>query len=238
MKDDYISMKNQLQRIKDQIKSTAESMSKTDLNQVSKTIEKLEAFQGIIRNGIQDRIFKMKDQGSRITGIEFNWIGESDSLKKKEKIGPSSSETDFSRGLGLDLVEQISQKVWDSQIEKLSGILNEIKLPRDDDHKIIKKGNELSLDIQNLLFKQVGYMYKHKIISGEAVNKFFQSKITLETAALNMVHTIACSNNFESLLPVTLFNEWTAENYRNIYDGEYEERILIHTNHSLNMPDI
>ena len=96
----------------------------------------------------------------------------------------------------------------------------------------------MSFELQNLVFQQVGYMYKQNMISAEAFKEIFQSKRTLEIAALAMIHNTACSNTFRYFIPVTVLNEWTSENYRNIYEGEYEERILINTNYSLNVPDI
>jgi len=86
IKDDYILMGNQLKSIRDQFFSTSQdSMSKTDYDQISNTIEQLEAFQKLIQKGIQDRIYKMKDQGSRIKGMEIIGLGENDSLTKKSK---------------------------------------------------------------------------------------------------------------------------------------------------------
>ena len=93
------------------------------------------------------------------------------------------------------------------------------------------------LELQNIIFQQVGYMYKQKMISREAFKKFCQSKKTLEIAALSMVHTNAYQYFSRILIPVTALNEWTAENYRSIYEGEYEERILINNNYSLNLSD-
>jgi len=231
-------MGNQLQSIKHQLRSTSpDSMSKTDFDQVSHTIEKLEAFQKIIQKGIQDRIYKIKGQeGSRIKGIEMIWIDENASFDEGGKIASPSSEIGSPRELGSDLVEQISDRFWDAQVDGLSGILHGLPLHRDNVQKIIKEGNELSLELQNLIFQQVGYIYKQKIISGDAFKKFCQSKITLEIAAFNMMYT--CLKICGHYSPVTALNEWPSENYRNIYEGKYEESILINTNYSLNVPDI
>ena len=239
MKDDYILMKNQLQRIKHEINSTCpEFRSRPDFIKSSKTIEQLEAFQELIQKGIQDRIFKMEGQRSHIEQIEIHGLGENGPLKKKPKIASSSSETAFQKDLGVDLVEQISQRVWDGQVDKLSGILHRIPLHRDNDHKIMKEENDLSLELQKLLFQQVGYMYKQNMISREAFKKFCQSKLTVEIAAVNMIHTFPYYAPFTASTPITLLNEWTSENYRNIYEGEYEDRILINIHFSLNVPDI
>ena len=201
-------------------------MIPTDFDQVSKTIEKLEPFHKLIQKGIQDRIYKMENQGSRIKDIELLEIGDA---------SPSSEPAAFPRHLGLDIMEQIIQKVWDGQVNKLSVILHEISLPMDNYQKSRPKEDELFVELQNLIFQQVGYMYKQKMISGEAFKNFCQSKTTLEMAALNMIHT-AYTRLFNKLSPVTVLNEWTSENYRNIYEGKYKESILI--NYSLNVPDI
>ena len=223
-------MENQLQNIKEQWYSTSqEFMIPTYFDQVSKTIEKLEPFHKLIQKGIQDRIYKMENQGSRITNIEILGIGDA---------SHSSEPAAFPTHLGLDIMEQIIQKVWDGQVDKLSVILHEISLPMDNNQKSRPKEEELLVELQNLIFKQVGYMYKQKMISGEAFKKFCQSKITLEIAALNMIHTIASPMLLINLSPVTVLNEWTSENYRNIYEGEYEGRIIINTEFSLNVPDI
>ena len=231
IKDDYISMKNQLQSIKDQLRSPPESMSETDLDEVSHTIEQLEAFQKLIQKGIQDRIFKMKRQESHIKGIEMIGIRENGPLNKKAKIDSPSSETTLTRDLCLDLVEEISQRVWDGRVDELSGILNGLPLLRDNDQRIKKEEqNGLFLRFQHILFQQVSYMYKQKMISKEAFRKFSQSKITLEIAAFNMIRISPHSDVFRYLSPASIFiNEWTSECYRNIYKGEYEERILINT---------
>jgi len=142
-----------------------------------------------------------------------------------------SSETAVPRDLGLDLVAQISDRVWDGQVDKLSGMLHRLPIHRNNDQKIIKERSELSLELQNLIFKQVGYMYKQKMISGEAFKKFCQSKGTLEFAVFNMFH-IAGDNT------ATVLNEWSCETYRNIYEGKYEESILINPNYYLNVPEI
>ena len=222
MKDDYILMENQLQKIKHEFKTTSpKSMSENDFDQISHTIEQLEAFQKLIQKEIQDRIYKMKDQGSHIKEIQINGMGENSSLKNNANIASTSSGTAFQSDLGLDLVEEIILRVWDDRIDELSGILHEIPLPRDN-YQVFKLRNYMSLEIQNLIFHQVGYMNKHKIISGEAFKKFFQSKITLEIAALNMIYTTAYPKFFANLSPVTVLNEWTSEAYRKIYEGEYE----------------
>jgi len=239
MKYDYTLMKNQLQSIKDQFHSTSEYMKRTDFDRISKTIEQVEAFQKLIQKGTQDRIHKMKQNGSHIKDIEILGIGEKySSLKKKAKIASPSSETAFPRSLGVDLVEQISQRVWDAQVDKLSGILHGIPLLRDNDQYIMKEGNELSLELQNLLFQQVGYMYKQKMISGEAFKQFCQSKKTLEIAAFQMTHTTPYPELSRDLSPVTHLNEWTSEIYRNIYEGEYQEIVVLNIKFSLNVPDI
>ncbi|KNZ51450.1 hypothetical protein VP01_394g5 [Puccinia sorghi] len=95
---------------------------------------------------------------------------------------------------GLDIGEQIIQRTWDGQVDKLSGILHGIQLLRDNDQKIIKGGNKICFELQNFLFKQVDHIYMQKMISGEAFREFFQSKITLEIAASNMIHTTAYSD--------------------------------------------
>ena len=160
-------MKNQLQSIKDQFDSTSEFMNETDFNQVSKTIENLEAFQKLIQQGIQDKIHIMKSRGSRIQEIEILGIQENGSLNKKAKYSSTFSENPIPRVLILDLVENIRERVWDGQLDKLSFILHGIPLIRDENQKIKKKGNELSLELQKLLFQQVGYMYRQKMISRE-----------------------------------------------------------------------
>jgi len=232
-------MGNQLQSIKHESRSTSpDSMSQTDFDQVSHTIEKLEAFQKLIQKGMQDRIYKLEGQeGSRIKEIEMIWIGENGSLDEGGKIAPPSSETGSPRELGSDLVEQISDRVWDGQVDRLSGILHGLPLHRDNVQKIIKEGNELSLELQNLIFQQVGYIYKQKIISGDAFKKFCQSKITLEIAASNMIHTAKPEIHF-NYNPIIGLDQWTSGNYRNIYEGEYEEKVFIKTKYSLNVPDI
>ena len=237
IKDDYILMENQLQSIKEQFHSSQENMSGSDFDKVSHTIEELEAFLKLIQMEIQNRIYKMKRQGSHIKAIEMNGIGKKGSLNKKEPTPSPSSETDFLLiDLGSDLVEHIYQKFWDGWLDNLSGILHGIPLRRDNDQKIIKEGNELSLQLQNLLFQQVGYIYRQKMISEEAFKNFCQLTTTLEIAALNMIHN--CRSFFGGYNPVTVLNQWYSEDYRNIYEGKYEESILINTNHTLNVPDI
>jgi len=232
IKDDYTFMKNQLQQIKDEILFTPlELRSSPDFIKASKTMKQLKDFQELIQKGIQDRIFKMEDQRSHIQQIEIHGLGEN---------GPSSSsESTVPKDLGIDLVEEISDRVWDGQVDRLSGILHGIPLLRDDEQKIKKEENELYLGLQNLLFQQIGYMYKQNMISGEAFKKFFQSKITLEMAVLNMIHTLKSPIPLMNLLsPVTILNEWTSENYRKMYEGEYKAIILITTEFSLNVPEI
>ena len=204
------------------------SMKKDDHDKVSQTIKDLDAFQELILKGIKDRIFKMEGQGSRIKEIEMVWIEENGPLNKKARIDSTSSENSFPRDLGLDLVEQISQKVWDGQVDKLSGILHGFPLLRNNDQRIIKTlGTGMFLMLQHILFQQVSYMYKHKLISEEAFKKFSQSKITLEIAAFNMIHIAPNIDAFRYLSPANILNEWTSKCYRNIYEGEYEKRILI-----------
>ena len=222
-------MENQLQNIKERLYSTPrEDMIPTGFDQVSKTIEKLEPFHKLIQKGIQDRIYKMKNQGSRIKDIELLEIGDAS----------PSSEPDFRSYLGLDVMEQIIQKVWDGQVDKLSVILHEISLPMDNYQKSRPKQDELFLALQNLIFQQVGYMYKQKMISGEAFKNFCQSKKTLDIAALNMIATTSSHQTLLYLSPATVLNEWTSEHFRNIYEGEYEEQILINTKFPLNVTDI
>ena len=199
IKDDYILMENQLKSIKEQFHLySSQYMRRDDSNQISKTIKQLEAFQKLIQMEIQERIFKIEGQGSHIKKIQTNGIRENSSLKKNEKVASKSSGTNFN-DLGLDLVEEIILRVWDGQIDKLSDILHGIPLPN------IR--NEMSLNLQKLIFQQVGYMNKQKIISGEAFKKFCQSKTTLEIAALNMIHTTPYPKLFANLSPVTVLNE-------------------------------
>jgi len=155
-------------------------------------------------------------------------------LNKKAKMASPSSETAVSRELSLDLVEQIRQKVWDGQVDKLSVILHEISFPMDNYQKSRPKEDELFVELQNLIFQQAGYMYKQKMISGEAFKNFCQSKTTLEMAALNMINT-AYPKLFTNLNPVTVLNEWNSETYRRIYEGEFENKILINAKFSLNV---
>ena len=203
-------------------------MIPTDFDQVSKTIEKLEPFHKLIQKGIQDRIYKMENQGSRITNIEILGIGDA---------SHSSEPAAFPTHLDLDIMEQIIQKVWDGQVDKLSVILHEISFPMDNYQKSRPKEDELFVELQNLIFQQAGYMYKQKMISGEAFKNFCQSKTTLEMAALNLINT-AYPKLFTNLNPVTVLNEWNSETYRRIYEGEFENKILTNTNFSLNVPNI
>ena len=205
-------MENQLQKIKELLYSPSqESMILTDFNQVSKTIEKLEPFHKLIQKGIQDRIYKMENQGSRIKDIELLEIGDA----------PTSSDPSaFPRHLGLDIMEQIIQKVWDGQVDKLSVILHEISLPMDNYQKSRPKQDGLFLQLQNLIFQQVGYMYKQKMISGEAFKNFCQSKKALDIAALNMIATTSSHQTLLYLSPATVLNEWTSEPFRHMYEGE------------------
>ncbi|KNZ58337.1 hypothetical protein VP01_1949g1 [Puccinia sorghi] len=221
MKDDYILMNNQLQSIRNQFHlDSPKSMGQTYFSKVAHAIEQLKAFQILIQKGTQDRIYKMRGQGSHIQGIEIIGIGENNSVNKNTNIDPPSSEKAFPRDWGLDIGEQIIQKTWDGQVDKMSSILHGLQLMRNDDQKFIQGSNKICFDIQNLLLKQVDYMYKQKMISGEAFRKFCQSKITLKIAAFNMIHTTAYSDYiiFRNLSPTDFLNKWTSENYRNIYE--------------------
>ena len=125
IKDDYLSMKNELQSIKHQFQITSpEFKSTTALDKLSQAIKEFESFQILIQKGIQDRIYIMEDQGSHIIDIEIIGVGENIFVNKREKISQPSSKTESPRNLVLELGEQIIQRVWDVQTDKLSGILH------------------------------------------------------------------------------------------------------------------
>ena len=169
----------------------------------------------------------MKRQRSQTKEIGILGIREDGPFNKKQKIASPYSENFFSSQLGLDLVEQIHPRVWGSEVDKLSVMIHQIPLCRDNDQPIIRLKNELSLKLQDLLFKQVGYMYKQKMLSGKAFKEFFQSQKTLEIAALAMTYDNLEFNSFSYMIPVTFLNGWNSENYRHIYEGEYEDRTFI-----------
>ena len=75
------------------------------------------------------------------------------------------------------------------------------------------------------------------MISGEAFKKFFQSEKTLNIASSNMIHT-RFPELFRNMSHITVLNNWIFEDYRNIYEGEYQNRIFINITYALNVPEI
>ncbi|KNZ64662.1 hypothetical protein VP01_10060g2, partial [Puccinia sorghi] len=91
--------------------------------------------------------------------------------------------------LNSDVVEIISEKVLDGQIQRLNAILHDLESLRNEEKEEYWNANYLIYNIQRNIFQTVDYMYKQEIISTKAFKQFYQMEHTFKLAAWNMYVT-------------------------------------------------
>ncbi|KAA1066301.1 hypothetical protein PGT21_028022 [Puccinia graminis f. sp. tritici] len=88
-------------------------------------------------------------------------------------------------GLGQDMVDSIRKKVLEIQAVKLNELLHQVGS--------FKVGNKIcpnhaiSIILQNNIIQTVSYMYRHNMITKNAMKSFYETNSTLEITALSMI---------------------------------------------------
>jgi hypothetical protein len=122
--------------------------------------------------------------------------------------------------------EEINQKLWDSHLDRLIRILNNIPSFGYPGTFHSWEAGPISMMLRDIILQTIHYMYSQKFITGDAVGKSMKSNKTLKIAASTRVyhHHREWEEIFEKtkIYPGTLpiLNELHSENGRKFHEGK------------------
>jgi hypothetical protein len=235
MKHHLLGLKKRLIKVR---KDYDELPSKTKRRArgLPKNIKKMEDFQKVLLNGVQDGgddFFSGRESPiNDVENIGLEPTQNKESLEKGVKIWKKL--VDFLTFFKLDeppkqkihgnLSNKRSQVLWDSYAENLRKILHDISLFKGGSNVKLGKGNSVSLRLQKNVLETIDYMYRHKMITKYALQNFCQNKKTLEISAYckSFLPHIQEDNELKTYLylpPLALLNEWHSDSDRRFCEG-------------------
>ncbi|KNZ64061.1 hypothetical protein VP01_10717g1 [Puccinia sorghi] len=125
--------------------------------------------------------------------------------------------------LNSDVVEIISKKVFDGQIQRLNAIFHDLQSLRTEEEQYLDVDDLIS-KVQSNILQTVDYMYKQAIISAKAFKQFYQMGYTFQRAALNMYITQLINDyhdldtDFSDVNPTSTLNKWYSAHFRTLYE--------------------